>query len=112
MITWNSVAAGEAQDRLVKMVDEVVGEPNAGYEITVNGAVAAVLVSADEYESLRTIVEVVSDPESMRRYVEGLKELDEGDVLSLDEIRAMMRDADRLPPEADPDAPSRPPTRH
>ncbi|MBM4569223.1 type II toxin-antitoxin system prevent-host-death family antitoxin [Rhodococcus hoagii] len=105
MITWNSVTAGEAQDRLVEMVDEVVGEPNAGYEITVEGAVAAVLVSADEYESLRTIVEVVSDPESMRRYVEGLKELEEGDVLGIDEVRAMMRDAGRLPPDTDAETP-------
>ncbi|WP_420879134.1 type II toxin-antitoxin system Phd/YefM family antitoxin [Rhodococcus sp. (in: high G+C Gram-positive bacteria)] len=105
MITWNSVTAEEAQDRLVEMVDEVVGEPNAGYEITLDGAVAAVLVSADEYESLTTIAEVVSDPESMRRYVEALKELDEGDVLGMNELRAMMRDAGRLPPDTDAETP-------
>lgn len=72
MITWNSVTASKAQDRLVEMVDKVIGEQNAGYEI--DGAVAAVLVSADEQESLTAIVEVVSDPEWVRRCVEGLKD--------------------------------------
>jgi antitoxin YefM len=105
MITWKRITASEAQDRLVEMVDEVVGEPTAGYEITVDGAAVAVLVSADEYESLTTIVEVVSDPESMRRYVEALDALEEGEVLGTDEVRAMMRDAGRLPPDAGADAP-------
>ncbi|GBF17617.1 antitoxin Phd_YefM, type II toxin-antitoxin system [Rhodococcus sp. Br-6] len=90
MITWKSVTASEAQDRLVEMVDEVVGESNVGYEITVDDEVAAVLVGADEYEWLKAIVEVASDPESMRRYVEALDALEEGEVLGVDEVRAMM----------------------
>lgn len=99
MSAWKRVTAREAQDRLAEIIDEVVGdEPNDGYEITVEGAVVAVLISADEYEKLTSTAEILSDPEVMRRHVDGLGEVEKGDVFSADELEAMLRDPGRLPP--------------
>ena len=55
---------------------------------TRNGRRAAVLISAEELESLEDTLELLSDPEAMAELRESAQALAAGDVVSGDELRA------------------------
>ena len=48
------------------------------YVITVNGTPAAVIISAEEYESWKETIEILSDPSLVKAIRQGEKEIDEG----------------------------------
>ncbi len=62
-----------------KMLDE--------YVITVNGSPAAVLMSAQEYESWKETMEILSDPNLVKAVKKGEKEIEEGKGIPWEKVR-------------------------
>src|SRR6266545_2384104 len=72
--------------RLSELVDRVEGEDER-IVVTRNGRAVAVLISADDLESLEETLAVLSDRELMRRVREGERAAERGDVVPLDELK-------------------------
>jgi antitoxin YefM len=60
----------EVRDKLREICDDVVATGNQ-YTITRHGKPVAVIVSADEYESLIETLNILSDPAAMEAIAEG-----------------------------------------
>jgi antitoxin YefM len=72
--------------RLSELVDRVEGEDER-IVVTRNGRAVAVLISADDLESLEETLMALSDRELMRRIREGERAAERGDVVPLDELK-------------------------
>jgi len=68
------------------------------FEITRNGQRVAVLLGADDYDSLRETIAVLGDSELVRGHLEGLVAIQAGDVVDADGLARALRSAGRLPP--------------
>jgi antitoxin YefM len=66
------------------------------FEITRNGARVAVLMSADDYDSLIETVDILSDPVEVAALRVAIAELDSGDVSTADDVRQAMIARHRL----------------
>jgi len=66
------------------------------FEITRNGARVAVLLSADDYDSLIETVDILSSPEEVAALRVAIAELDSEDVSSAEQVRAAMVARGRL----------------
>ncbi|MCU1477687.1 MAG: type toxin-antitoxin system Phd/YefM family antitoxin [Subtercola sp.] len=66
------------------------------FEVTKNGGRAAVLLGADDYDSLIESVEILSDSETVEAIREGIREVESGEVYDVENVRAAMRTARRL----------------
>jgi antitoxin YefM len=66
------------------------------FEITRNGARVAVLMSADDYDSLIETVDILSDPVEVAALRAAIAELDSGDVSTADDVRQAMIARHRL----------------
>lgn len=66
------------------------------FEITRNGARVAVLLSADDYDSLIETVDILSSPEEVAGLRVAIVELDSEDVSSAEQVRAAMVARGRL----------------
>ena len=60
-------------------------------EITRNGARVAVLLAAEDYDSLIETLEILGDPETMAEIRESERAGARGEVYSLDQVRAEMQ---------------------
>jgi antitoxin YefM len=74
VITMKTLSLSEAKMKLSSLIDAVQATDEEVL-ITKNGAPAAVLVSPDEFESLKETIAVRSDADLMREIKEGLKDL-------------------------------------
>lgn len=72
--------------RLSELVDRVEQEDDR-IVVTRNGRPAAVLVSADDLESLEETLAVLSDPRLMRKIREGERAAERGEVVSLEQLK-------------------------
>jgi antitoxin YefM len=77
----------EVKAKFSEMVDRVE-HTHDRITVTRNGRRAAVLISAEELESLEDTLELLSDPEAMAELRESLQALAAGDLVSGDELRA------------------------
>lgn len=66
------------------------------FEITRNGARVAVLLSADDYDSLIETVDILSSPEEVAGLRVAIAELDSEDVSSAEQVRTAMVARGRL----------------
>jgi prevent-host-death family protein len=57
------------------------------YIITVNGTPAAVLISADEYESWRETNDIMSDPRLVQAIKQGEKEIKQGKGIPWEDVK-------------------------
>lgn len=55
--------------------------------VTRRGRPAAVLVPVDEYHALEETAEILSDRQMLAAIEEGLREVEQGDTFTLDELR-------------------------
>lgn len=76
----------EAKNRLTEIIKEVE-KTTATYVIMRNGHKAAILLSAEEYESLLETLEVLSDKKAMREIAQSAKEFSEGKKIPFSKIR-------------------------
>lgn len=86
----------DARAQLSRLIDEAT-TTHERFEITRNGRRAAVLLSADDYDTLQDTIAVLSDAELLSAHHEGRAAIDAGDYLDADQLAHAMRDAGRLP---------------
>lgn len=77
----------EVRQDLSKFIDDAV-TTHARFDITRNGKRAAVLLSADDYDSLLETLDVLSDADLVRDIGEVLAEADSGEVFSHEQVVA------------------------
>jgi prevent-host-death family protein len=77
----------EIKKRLSEIVDGVE-ERHDRVVLTRNGRPAAVIISPEELESLEETLDILSDPKAMRAIRRAEAEIDAGDGLTGDELRA------------------------
>lgn len=90
-----TLSLADARANLSKLVESAVST-HERFEVTRNGARAAVLLSADDYDSLLETVDVLSRADDIAAVRLGLAELEAGDVSSVDDVRAAMVARGRL----------------
>jgi antitoxin YefM len=85
----------DARAQLSRLID-AAASTHERFEITRNGRRAAVLLSADDYDTLQDTIAVLSDAELLSAHVDGRAALEAGDVLDADQLADAMRKAGRL----------------
>jgi prevent-host-death family protein len=86
----------EVRANLSKLVDEAV-RTHQRIEVTRQGRRAAVILSADDYDSIMETLAILSDQRLMGEIREAEAEGDRGEVFTLEEVEEEMRAAGRLP---------------
>ncbi len=86
----------EIRQDLSKFVDDAV-TTHARFDITRNGKRAAVLMSADDFDSLMETLDVLSDADLVRDIHAGLRDAEEGRVLTHDEVVAELVASGKIP---------------
>jgi antitoxin YefM len=86
----------EVRANLSRLVDEAV-RTHERIEVTRQGRRAAVILSADDYDSIIETLAILSDQELMREVREAEAEADRGEVYTLAEVTKEMRACGRLP---------------
>ena len=89
------LSLADARASLSKHI-ESAGTTHERFEITRNGARVAVLLSADDYDSLIETVDILSSPEEVAGLRVAIAELDSEDVSSAEQVRAAMVARGRL----------------
>jgi antitoxin YefM len=79
----------EVRNRLSALVDDVMRTHNA-VTITRNGVPAAVVLSADDYESIMETLALINDPIALARIAESESAIAAGDITTLEEMDAIM----------------------
>ncbi|WP_417561730.1 type II toxin-antitoxin system Phd/YefM family antitoxin [Microbacterium sp.] len=83
------LSLADARASLSKHIDSAE-TTHERFEITRNGSRVAVLLSAEDYDSLVETVDILSSPDEVVALRTALAELESGDVSSADEVRAAM----------------------
>lgn len=95
-ITYMTVLSlADARASLSKHVDSAV-TTHERFEINRNGARVAVLLSAEDYDSLLETVDILSNPEEVAALRTAIAELESGEVSSAAEVRAALIARGRL----------------
>lgn len=92
----STLPVADARAQLSKLIDEAM-TTHERFEITRNGHRAAVLLSADDYDTLQETITVLSDPALVTAHLEGQAAIEAGDYLDADQLAHAMREAGRLP---------------
>ena len=91
-VTTLSIA--EAQARLSTLVDRA-NSTHERFEITDEGRRVGVLLGVDDYDSLIATLDVLSDPQALSDHRVGAEQAMRGDVLELESLNNLMREAGR-----------------
>jgi prevent-host-death family protein len=92
----STLPVADARAQLSRLIDEAT-TTHERFEITRNGRRAAVLLSADDYDTLQDTITVLSDPELLAAHHEGRAAIAAGDHLDAAQLAAAMDRAGRLP---------------
>lgn len=85
----------EVRANLSKLVDEAV-RTHLRIEVTRKGRRAAVILSADDYDSIMETLDVLSDPDLMKDLRQGQADIARKNFHTLDEVAKEMRAKGRL----------------
>ena len=86
----------QVRANLSKLVDEAV-RTHLRIEVTRQGRRAAVILSADDYDSLIETLDILSDRDLMKDLREGRADVTRGDFHTLDDVATELRAKGRLP---------------
>ena len=86
----------EVRASLSKLVDEAM-RTHQRIEVTRQGRRAAVILSADDYDSIMETLAILSDQELMSEVRDAETEAEDGQIYTLDEVTEEMRASGRLP---------------
>lgn len=89
------VPLAEARANLSKLVDEAM-TTHERIEVSKNGRRAAVILGADDYDSLLETLDILSDRDLMDSVRQGQADAARGEVHALEEVTNAMRAAGRL----------------
>lgn len=84
-----TLSLAEARANLSKLVESAV-TTHERFEVTRNGERVAVLLGADDYDSLLETLGILSNPHEVAAIRAGLAELEAGEVFTADEVRAAL----------------------
>jgi antitoxin YefM len=85
----------EVRAHLSRLVDEAV-RTHLRIEVTRQGRRAAVILSADDYDSIMETLDVLSDPDLMKELRQGRADIARGNFHTLDDMAKEMRAKGRL----------------
>ncbi|WP_283611189.1 type II toxin-antitoxin system Phd/YefM family antitoxin [Mycolicibacterium poriferae] len=86
----------EVRANLSRLVDDAV-RTHQRIEVTRQGRRAAVILSADDYDSIMETLAILSDQDLMHDIRAAEADAERGEVFTLDEVTEEMRAAGRLP---------------
>ncbi|GAA4387738.1 type II toxin-antitoxin system Phd/YefM family antitoxin [Ornithinibacter aureus] len=92
-----TLSLADARANLSKLVESAV-TTHERFDVTRNGDRVAVLLSAEDYDSLLETLDILSSPDEVAAIREGIADLEAGSVSDLDEVRRAMTAAGRLRP--------------
>lgn len=95
-VYMKTIPVADARSHLSKLIDEATAT-HQRFEITRNGHRAAVLLSAEDYDTLQDTIAVLSDAELLAAHDDGRAALAAGDHLDAEQLADAMRAAGRLP---------------
>jgi len=82
------LAMAEARKQLPKLADALEKHPEIGaIKITRRGKPVLALLSWDLYESVLETMEIMSDPEMMAAFRQGVKEMEEGKAIPWEQVK-------------------------
>lgn len=87
----------EVRQDLSRLVEEAV-TTHARFDITRNGRRAAVLLSAEDYDSLIETLDVLADDSLVADIREGLRDAEAGRTVTQEELVDELRSAGKIPP--------------
>ena len=90
ILYMTTLPLAEVRANLSKLVEEAE-RTHQRVEVTKNGRRAAVLMSADDYDSLTETLDILSDAEAMAAIRESDADIAAGRIYSLDEVAAELR---------------------
>jgi antitoxin YefM len=85
----------EVRAQLSKLVEEAE-RTHERVEVTKNGRRAAVILSADDYDSIMETLDILSDSDLVAAIREGMDDLARGEVYSAEEVEAELKARGRL----------------
>jgi prevent-host-death family protein len=85
MNTKTIISISEARKRIFDIAEEVQ-KPSTYYTLTENGRAKAVLMSAEQFDSIMEDLEILSDPKIMANIKEAEEQLKRGEYVTLDEL--------------------------
>lgn len=83
----DTLPLAEIKARLSEIVDRVE-QRHDRITLTRNGRPAAVLISPEDLEAMEDTLEILSNPDALREIEQARKEIERGEVVSADELRA------------------------
>ncbi|TQR86134.1 type II toxin-antitoxin system Phd/YefM family antitoxin [Mycobacterium hodleri] len=86
----------EVRANLSRLVDEAM-RTHQRIEVTRQGRRAAVILSAEDYDSIMETLAILSDQELMREVRDADCAAERGEIFTLEEVTEEMRAAGRLP---------------
>lgn len=96
ILYMTTLPLAEVRANLSKLVDEAV-RTHQRIEVTRQGRRAVVMLSADDYDSIMETLEILGDQSLMAEIRDAEAAEDRGEVYSLDDVTAEMRERGRLP---------------
>ena len=90
-----TLPVADARAQLSRLIERAT-TTHERFEITRNGHRAAVLLSADDYDTLQDTLAVLADAELLTAHHEGRRALEAGDHLDAAQLVEAMREAGRL----------------
>src|SRR5579862_269685 len=82
------LAMAEARKQLPKLADALEKHPEIGaVKITRHGKPVLAVLSWDLYESVVETMEIMSDPELMAAFRQGVKEMEEGKAIPWEQVK-------------------------
>jgi antitoxin YefM len=90
-----TLPVADARAQFSRLVEEAT-TTHERFEITRSGQRVAVLLGADDFDSMRETIAVLGDTDLLRDHIEGTAALKAGDSLDADGLRQAMRSAGRL----------------
>ena len=96
ILYMTTLSLADARANLSKLIDSAV-TTHERFEVTRNGDRVAVLMSADDYDSLLETVDILSRPDEVAAIREGLESFAAGEYSTAEEVRAAMVARGRIP---------------
>lgn len=91
----STISLADARARFSQLI-ESAASTHERFEITKNGERVALLIGADDFDSLIETLEILANREETREILEGMRELQDGKSVSSAEMREIMRKSGRL----------------
>jgi prevent-host-death family protein len=90
ILVMETLPLATVKARLSSLIDQVE-DTHQRILVTRNGKPAAVLISADDLESIEETLAILSDPDAMKSIRASQRDVERGDVLDEDQLATLIR---------------------